>query len=175
MILQSDESKLITLHWIFSVPYGQTVLRATGTIVHTISQDYLLFKRQHVSKEKKSVKNVNFNHMWFWRTVFYWTTVQWVTQKTHTDNSKLHQKKKSQNFLIHQQLNCKQSTNQPVTQRTTLSPWLQFSKLLRCGNIRPCRAFYSVPCRSRTLEFAAREDWMNSLAFLSCESPVLVP
>lgn len=58
MILQSDESKLITLHWIFSVPYGQTVLRAIGTIVHTISQDYLLFKRQHVSKEKTSVKKL---------------------------------------------------------------------------------------------------------------------
>lgn len=70
MIFQSDESKLITPHWVFLVPYGQTVLRPTNTIGHMISQDYLLFKRQHVSKKKKPVKKVNFNHMWFWRTFF---------------------------------------------------------------------------------------------------------
>lgn len=100
--------------------------------------------------------------MCFWRTVFYWTAIQWVTQKTHTGNSKLHQKKNSQNFLIHQQLNCKQPTNQPETQRTTLSPCLQQNRAHSsyvCGDIRPCWAFCTVPCKSGALELAAHEDW----------------
>lgn len=54
MILWSDESKLIILHWVFLVPYGQTVLSTTGTIVHRISQDCLLLKRKYVSKEKNA-------------------------------------------------------------------------------------------------------------------------
>lgn len=35
------------------------------------------------------------------------------------------------------------------------------TQLLCCGDIRPCRAFYTDPCRGRALEFAAHEDWLH--------------
>ena len=57
-MIRSDESKLITLHWVFLVPHERTVFRATGTIVHRVSRDYLLFKRKHVSKEKMPAKKL---------------------------------------------------------------------------------------------------------------------
>lgn len=71
------------------------------------------------------VKKVNFNHMWFWRMLFYWTAVQWVTQKTHTGNSKLHQT--PPNFLIYQQL---LTANKQTKQRPKDLPWaLVFSRI----------------------------------------------
>jgi len=58
MIFWLDESKLLTLRWVFLVPHGQTVLRATGTIVHRVSQDYLLFKRKREQGKKCQKKSL---------------------------------------------------------------------------------------------------------------------
>lgn len=131
MILWSDESKLVTLHWVFLVPRGQTVLRATGTIVHRISQDYLLFKRKHASREKNASKKkliltiCGFGGLSFIEQEFnelHKKLIQAILSPVREENNK--------NLLMHQQLTCKRTTNQPETQITTLNLWLQHNGAL---------------------------------------------
>lgn len=54
MILQSDETKLITLHWVFLVLHGQAALTATGTVgAQNFSRLALpLFNRKHKQGKK---------------------------------------------------------------------------------------------------------------------------